>query len=210
MARRQSAGLTTLIDRTSASGCGHEIDASSWGRAACLIVECKARRTGIHKVDLATFDCKVFDYYCGNLGAAKVERWWKLMASVSPAADGVRRLGLQNGLVICDPSLLPLPVVIRAASRPTADMYLRAPLLQEVVRLGERALMPMQERWQIQNSGALLFSPVIWNNGDLDDLLWLQAELTGDLLDLYDVHAPGRLERRQLELWLRTKADTYV
>lgn len=210
MSRRQSAGLTTLIDRTPASGCEHEIDASVWGRVACLVLECKAQRGGIHKTDLATFDCKVFDYYCGNLEAAKVERWWKLMASVAPITTGVQRLGLQNGVIICEPSLLPLPVVLRAASRPIADMYLRAPLLQEMVRLGERTCAPMQDRWQIQESGDLLFRPVIWRKGELDDLLWLQAELSGDLLDLYDTHAPARLERRQLELWLRARADAYV
>jgi hypothetical protein len=210
MARVQSAGLTTLVDRISASGCEHEIDASAWGRVACLIVESKARRSGIHKSDVATFDCKIFDYYCGNLEAAREERWWKLMASAAPVSEGVRRLGLQNNVVICEPNLLPLPVVLRAASRPTADMYLRGPLLQEMVRLGERTCSPMQERWQIQESGELLFRPVIWSGGELDDLLWLQEELTGDLLDLYDVHAPARLERRELELWLRTRADSYV
>lgn len=210
MSRRQSAGLTTLIDRTSASGCKHEVDASAWGRSGCVILECKAQRGGVHKSDLATFDCKVFDYYCGNLEAAKIERWWKMMASVMPVAEGTRRLGLQNGVVICDPNLLPLPVVLRAASRPTADMYLRAPLLQEMVRLGERACAPMQDRWQIQASMDLLFRPMIWTKSELDDLLWLQAELTGDLLDLYDTHAPGRLERRQLELWLSSRVDAYV
>ena len=37
--------------------------------------------------------------------------------------------------------------MVRTAIRPSADLYLPETLLQEAVRMGEPALMPMQERW---------------------------------------------------------------
>ena len=58
-----------------------------------------------------------------------------------------RATAISLGLLVCDPSRLPLPVLVRAASKPAADMYLPEAVLQEVVRLGERALQPLQDRW---------------------------------------------------------------
>jgi len=89
-------------------------------------------------------------------------------------------------------------------------MYLRAPLLQEMIRLGERACLPMQDRWRIHNSDELRFQPLLWSRGEIDDLLWLQRELSEDVIELYDRHRPGRLERRAWELHQRLRAAAYA
>lgn len=65
----------------------------------------------------------------------------------------------------------------------------------------------MQRRWQVDAERRAL-------NIDLDhlsaqkigDLLYLQDELTEDLLDALDVHAPGYLERRAGPLADRLRA----
>ena len=44
------------------------------------------------------------------------------------------------------------------------------------------------------------------NASDMDDLLYLQEELTEDLLGAFDVHAPGMLAQRGSELIERFQA----
>ena len=113
-------------------------------------------------------------------------------------------------LILCEPERLPLPVVLRAAGRPTADQHLPEMQLREMVRLGERGLMAMQERWKPIPSGEIAFHPKLWNSDDIEDLLWLQDELSGDILDLYDRHRPGSLEKRAGELCSRLQAVLHV
>ena len=64
------------------------------------------------------------------------------------------------------------------------------------MRLGELALCPQQERWPYRvHSGEISFKPGHWSDSDIKDLLWLEDELSGCLLDLYEKRRPGALER---------------
>jgi hypothetical protein len=83
------------------------------------------------------------------------------------------------GLLICDPGRLPLPVLPET-------------LLQEIVRLGERALRPQQERWPYRaHAGEIGFRTDLWKDNEIRDLLWLEDELSGCLLDVYEKNRPG-------------------
>lgn len=198
--RRQGAGQTTLFGVASASGVPHELDASASGWAGCLLIECKSRGDGLGKADVSVFTDKTFDFYCASLPPAAEEQWWQLMVSAALVHQNIRRFCIHKGLILCEPERLPLPVLLRAAGRPVADQYLPEMQLQEVVRLGERGLLSMQERWKQTPSGELLYQPNLWSSDDIEDLLWLQDELSGDILDLYDQYRPGSLERRAGEL----------
>lgn len=189
----------------SASGTPHEIDASASGWRGCLLIECKSRKNGVSKSDVAVFDQKTFDHYCASLATASEEHWWRLMVSSAPVTDNIRRLCIHNGIILCDPERLPLPVLLRTAGTPASDQYLPETELQEVIRLGEQFLSPMQMRWKLDSSGRLIHKPRISKGDDIDDLMWLQDELSGDLLDLFDLHRPERLERRTYELLQRVK-----
>ena len=80
-------------------------------------------------------------------------------------------------------------------------MHLREALLQDAVRLGEPALAPLQERWRYHaEAEEIRFRPVTLCASEIQDLLWLQKELGADILDLYDLHRPGKLEHRAEEL----------
>jgi hypothetical protein len=80
-------------------------------------------------------------------------------------------------------------------------MHLPESLLQEIVRLGERALRPQQERWCYRtDAGEIGFRPDLWKNSEIKDLMWLEDELSGSVLDLYERHRPGALERRAAQL----------
>ena len=197
LTNRQGPGTTTLFGFHPASGIGHELDAGAAGWSGCIILECKSKSCGVTKEDAALFHEKTLDFYCERPETVSRERWWRVIVSSSPVSKTVRMFCIQLGLIICDPTLLPLPVVMRTACRPSADQYLRETLLQEVVRLGEPALMSMQNRWTYDPiTHNIQFKPKVMSANEVHDLFWLQDELGSDILDLYDLHRPGTLERR--------------
>ncbi len=194
---RQGPGTTTLFGFRPASGIGHEIDSGATSGNRCIVLECKSQKSGVTKTDAALFHQKTLDFYCERPLEVAHERWWRLIVSSSPTTFNVRAFCIQLGLILCDPALLPLPVLVRTAFRSNADQYLREALLQEIIRLGEPALMPMQRRWFYDPIKCdLRFKPKVLSANDFQDLFWLQNELGSDILDLYDLHRPGALERR--------------
>ena len=194
---RQGPGTTTLFGFHPASGIGHEIDGAAAGRDGSVILECKSQSCGVTKEDAALFHEKTLDFYCGHPRVIGRERWWRLLISSSPVSDAVRAFCIQLGLILCDPVRVPLPVVVRTAGRPNADLCLRETLLQEVLRMGEPALTPMQDRWAYDpDTHDIRFKPQVLKADEIGDLLWLQDELGADILDLYDLYRPGVLERR--------------
>ncbi len=201
---RQRAGLTTLFGVEAASGVAHELDACAAGGGTLMIVECKSQTSGVTKADAALLHAKTLDFLCAEPGRFGSQRWWRVVASSTPVSDSVRTFCVSLGLILIDPGHLPLPVVLRIASRPSADMHLREALIQDAVRLAERAVAPLQDRWRYDaQAEEIRFRPAPLSPNEIQDLLWLQEELGSDILDLYDVHRPGTLERRAKEL-LRT------
>jgi hypothetical protein len=206
--RRQHAGTIGLFGAGSASGAGHEIDGAGHGARVGIWIEAKAR-AAVGKSDIAVFDMKCADLYRGaahhNPDATRADAWWPLFVTSEPASEPVRRLCMSLGIVLCDPLRIPLPVLLRVAGNPEGDMHLPETMLAEAVRLFERPCSSMQERWQISNDGRSL---VLALDGDpeataLADALYVQDTLTEDLLDYFDLEAPGQLEHRADELALR-------
>lgn len=206
--RRQGPGNHTLFGSLSASGVEHEIDGAADGWRGSVIVECKAASGGITKADVALFHHKVMDFYQKKVATVSNEKWWRIVCGTTTTMLPVRTTAISMGLLICDPGRLPLPVLVRAAGRPSADMHLSETLLQEIVRLGERALIPQQDRWQYNPySGELTFRPDYWKDSEIRDLLWLEDELSGCILDLYNRYKPYALMRQALNLiWRARKA----
>lgn len=200
MTRRQGPGGTMMLGMKSASGCRHELDGVADGRLGTLITECKAVSHGIAKADVATFEAKTFDFYTGNLGHAAADRWWRILVSATPLPEGLRRMCFCGGTVLVDPEVLPLPVLTWTAGRCNADVHLPEPLLAEILRLGELAQAPMQQRWVPDGSGGVQYDTTAWSEDKLGDLIYVQAELSGAVLDLYDRQGDHRLEYRAAQL----------
>jgi hypothetical protein len=96
-------------------------------------------------------------------------------------------------------------VLIRAAARLAADMHSPEPL-QEIVRLGERTLCRQQERWLYRlDAREISFKPDHWKDSEIRDLLWLEDELSGCILDLYETCRPGAMERRAMKLIMHSR-----
>lgn len=204
--RRQGPGNLTLFGSNTSSGVHHEIDAAADGRSGSFMVECKATSGGVTKADAAIFHYKIMDYYQRKIRTASQEQWWGFLCGTMPTITSARASAINLGLIVCDPGRLPLPVLFRAASRPAADMHLPENLLQEIVRLGERALSCHQERWPYRaESRKISFNPHSWSETEIQDLLWLQDELSDSILDLYKKRRPGLLERCATELMWRAK-----
>jgi hypothetical protein len=204
--RRQGPGYHTLLGTLSASGVEHEIDGAADGWRGSVIVECKTTEGGISKADAALFHVKVMDFYQWKIATASKEKWWRILCGTTITAPAARATAVSLGLLICDPGRLPLPVLVRAAGRPSADLHLPDTLLQEIVRLGERALRPQQERWYYHGgSGEIGFKPDLWRASEIRDLMWLEDELSANLLDLYETRRPGVLERRAANSFWRAR-----
>jgi hypothetical protein len=204
--RRQGPGNHTLFGKLSASGVEHEIDGAADGWRGSVVVECKATDGGITKGDVALFHVKVMDFYQKRITTACKEKWWRVLCGTAATSSAARATAVNLGLLICDPGRLPLPVLVRAAGRPSADMYLPESLLQEIVWLGERALRPQQERWPYHvQVGEIGFRPDLWKGSEIKDLIWLEDELSGHILDLYERHRPGSLERLAANLFWQAR-----
>lgn len=208
--RRQHARMLGLFGRGSASGAPHELDGVGRGYEIGALIEAKACVV-VDKTHAAVFQMKCFDLY----RAAAVEfpqatasaSWWSLLVSSEPAGDAVRRVCVDLGIVLCDPQRMPLPALLHAAGKPNADDYLPESSLSEFVLLAESLCQPMQRRWQINAELRTLTHDLDQLSAErIGDVLFLQDELTEDLLDAIDVHAPGHMERRAQALVDRLRA----
>ncbi len=104
-------------------------------------------------------------------------------------------------MILCDPLRLPLPVLYHHACHPHSTAQLPYTLCDERRRSVPRALASLQQRY-VPNlaAGELQLRPSPYTPDEIDNLLWLQDELTDEVLDRYYRVAPGALERRAARL----------
>jgi len=203
-ARRQHAGTLGLFGRGSMSGTNHEIDGAGHGAEAGVWLECKARQA-VDKTDVAIFAWKCLDLY-RDVAREEPEAtarcsWWPILVSSEPVNDSVRRSCLGMGVILCEPQVMPLPMLLRVAGRPVADMHLDESALSEFIRLAEPLAIPLQKRYRID----IRRKELCWSlrepaAAEIGDLLFRQEELTGDIFDLFDHRSPHYFERRGAEL----------
>lgn len=212
LARRQHAGTLGLFGRGSASGAHHELDGAGHGDHAAVWLECKARES-LHKADVAVFALKCLDLYRQaareHPKATASASWWPILVSSQPTNDSVRRSCIAMGVVLCEPEWMLLPMLMRIASKPTADMWIDETSLSEFVRLAEPLVAPLQTRFRIDtNADELRWSLCEPTAREIGDLLFRQKELTGDVLDIFDHESPGYFEQRGAVLTDRLHAAT--
>jgi hypothetical protein len=110
-------------------------------------------------------------------------------------------MAAHRGVILCDPQRLALPVLYHHATHPSSAGALPPTLISELRRLAPRALQTLQERYRGDPAeGVLRLNPDPYSADELSDLLYLQDELTDEVLARYDRLAPGRLERRGVKL----------
>jgi hypothetical protein len=101
------------------------------------------------------------------------------------------------GVMLCEPECMPLPMLLRVASKPTADMWVDEISLSEFVRLAEPFVGPLQSRLRIDaETHELRWSLREPTAREIGDLLFSQQQITGDIFDAFDHHSPDFFERR--------------
>ena len=138
ISRRQHAGTLGLFGCTGRSGANHELDGAGHGPELGIWIEAKARAV-LKKADVAVFAFKALDLYreaAQHYPEGTMRRaWWPVLVSSEPCSEAVHRCCLAMGVILCEPSLLPLPTLVRVAARPTADLHLDGRLLSMAVEL---------------------------------------------------------------------------
>ena len=124
------------------------------------------------------FDRKTFDLYVARRLSGETGPHWRMLVSASSIKDKLRCYCFQHGIITIDPELIPLPVLMRIAGRPSGDMFFQDVILAELVRLGEMAYGPMESRYVPKDIRHLCFDMDKLNRRDLIDLLWLQKTVT--------------------------------
>jgi hypothetical protein len=119
--------------------------------------------------------------------------------SASPISDDIRKYCYLYGVVAVEPARLPLPLLLRIASKPLADEFYSETQLSELVRLGEQAVGPLERRYR-PDGHYLRFDLDLLKPQALDDLLWLQGTLTAETLEHLDKLRPEFYENRAEEL----------
>lgn len=200
LARRQHAGTLGLFGRRSASGAQHELDGAGQGDYAAVWLESKAREA-LDKADVAMFAFKCLDLYRQaareHPKATASASWWPVLVSSEPTTESVRRSCITMGVVLCDPEWMPLPMLMRIAGKPTADMWIDEASLSEFVRLAEPLVAPLQKRFRVDTeANELRWSLREPMAREIGDLMFCQQELTADVFDTFDHESPGYFERR--------------
>jgi hypothetical protein len=199
---RQGPGSLKLFGHQAASGLNHELDGAKAGKGWTLVHEANAyARRSPSKDELLSFDRKTFDLFISRRKAGEEDNHWRAFVSAGSIDDDLRRYCYFYGIVAIDPELIPLPMLLRMAARPNADVYFQDRILGELVRLGELACAPMEAHYVPEGRHRLCVDlRLLMTKTDLDDLLWLQREVTEDLLELVDRERPGYFEDAAAEV----------
>jgi len=151
----------------------------------------------VGKLAVAGFELKLADSYFGRWRAVAVQHWHPISVCAVSATESMRRICAARAMLLCDPERLPLPVLYHHATHRDSASHLPEPMCSELRRLAPRASASIQQRIiPAVKAGELRLRPAPYTRDEIDDLLWLQDELTDEVLERYDLVAPGRLERR--------------
>jgi len=155
------------------------------------VLEAKAyERVGPSKDDVCVFDRKTFDLILARHQAGVRGPHWRVLASATGLEARLRQYCYLHGIVVMDPELLPLPYLLRAAAKPGADLLADPMLWDELVRLGERAVVPFEERY-VPVGEDFIFNTRWWSVRDLEDLVWVQTELSDQVIASVDTEHPS-------------------
>lgn len=176
---RQGPGQLKLFGTQAASGLGHELDGCGARGSSTVILEAKSYSGhGPSKADLMYFDRKTFDLYVARRRLGEQGPHYRVLASTQRIDPTLRKYCYLYNVVAVEPNLLPLPVLIRLTSRPAARRFFQASVLSEFLRLGSAASGSMESRFVPDGGSHIRFDVSVLPSQALEDLLWLQEEIT--------------------------------
>ena len=177
----QGPGSLSLFGTPAASGLRHELDLAMADPGMIIMVEAKDLSGGIGKNDVMLFLQKTFDYYFGKLSEGRRDPTWRILVSATPVDPGLSALCIQQGLILVEPTCLPLPVLLRYVFQPKAEDLFDDAQLSEAVRLFEPACYPI-ERIFVPHDNELHLSTDRFLNNEADDTHWLAMQMSNEIL----------------------------
>jgi hypothetical protein len=197
----QGPGTLTLFGTRGASGLRHELDSAASANNWTLMIEAKCLLDGLSKEQLCCFDRKTFDLFVARRRVGESGLHFRAVASASPVDAGLHKYGYLYGITVVDPQLIPLPVLLRVAAKPSADVFIDNCLLADLVRLGEGACGPLERKYAPDGPRHVRFDLHEFSSRDLDDLHWLHRTVSERLLEVMDLASPGHYEAKAERLF---------
>ena len=195
----QGPGSLNLFGTPAASGLRHELDVAMADPGIIIMVEAKDLGNGIGKNDVMLFLQKTFDYYLGKLSEGRRDPTWRILVSATLVDPELSVFCIQQGLILVDPTCLPLPVLLRYVSHPKAEELFDDAQLSEAVRLFEPACWPI-ERIFVPHGNDLHLNTDRFLNSEADDTHWLATQMSSDIL------TDPQNANREDPLWIRGQA----
>ena len=177
----QGPGSLSLFGTPAASGLRHELDLAMAAPGMLGIVEAKDLKHGVGKSDVMIFLMKTFDYYLGKLHEGRRDPTWRFLVSATSVEHALSVFCIQQGIVIVDPTFLPLPMLLRFVARTEADRLFDDAELAEAVRLFEPACSPL-ERIFVPQGNALHLEVDRFLSNEANDTQWLATRMSEDIL----------------------------
>ena len=178
-ANHQGPGTLNLFGTRSASGNRHELDLGIQAPGMVGVAEAKSRAGGVSKTDVMIFVQKTFDFYMARLRERATGPTWRFFISATPVADPIRVYCIQQGVILIDPLVLPLPTLLRFVGQPEAEQVFDDGRLSEACRLFEPACLPMEEIF-VPRRDRLELDPRRFFTSDASDARWLATNMTED------------------------------
>lgn len=178
----QGPGSVNLFGVRSASGCHHELDLGIIDPGLLAMAEVKSMSGDVNKNDVMLFVQKTFDYYVSRLCTRHEYKTWRFFISSTPVPSPVHIYCIQQGVILIEPSVLPLPVLLRFAKQPQAEDIFDDGRLSETVRLFEPACFPMEQIYEPETD-CMKIGISRFTSSDADDAYWLAGQMTRELMD---------------------------
>lgn len=139
----ERAGSRSLFSFKAASGYAHEIDCSTVQRMGMAAWELKNLQGYLPKNELLVFHGKVLDYYQSFDAYYRAIPLYRLLMTTGGVDQECRQYGVANGIMLVDPSMMPIPLLHGALSRGMSPFS--GERAMEAARMLRWACRPLQD-----------------------------------------------------------------
>ena len=191
----QGPGRVNLFGTPAASTLRHELDLAMVAPGMLGIVEAKDLSDGVGKNDVMVFLQKSFDYYLRRVAQGSPNPTWRFLISATPVDIDLCVYCIQQGVIVVDPTFIPIPSLLRFVGQPEAEDVFSDMELAEAVRLFEPACLPLDEIFARQTEGLHLTLERFFGR-DAGDAHWLAGQMTTDVLEYINQSGGDRFWER--------------
>ena len=178
----QGPGNLSLFGTPAVSRLHHEIDLAMTAPGMLGIAEAKDRKNGVSKNDVMIFLQKSFDYYLSRISEGLQGPTWRFLISATPVEHDLRVYCIRQGVVVIDPTFIPLPSLLRFIGLPEAENVFNDTELAEAARIFEPACLPLEQIFSAQDNRLHMDLGRFFGR-EASDAQWLAERMTIDILD---------------------------